>query len=145
MSELAAAVPSTLGHRPFALFWFARVLSSLAYHMQTVAVGWQVYALTDSALSLGFIGLAQFLPGVVLGTLAEYEPGKRLSKRTAGLRVLITYSLLLVIGFAAWFAWIPVEHAAKEPGASSLTLIGDEVERVLLLDEVVSRSELIGV
>ena len=69
--------------------------------------------------------LAHFLPGVVLGTLAEYEPGKRLSRRTAGLRVLITYTCLLVLGGAAWFAWIPVEHAAAEEGASSLTLILD--------------------
>jgi hypothetical protein len=77
--------------------------------------------------------LAHFLPGVVLGTLAEYEPGKRLSKRTAGMRVLITYSLLLIVGFAAWFAWIPVEHAAKEPGASSLTLILDAALSVIFV------------
>jgi FG-GAP repeat len=69
--------------------------------------------------------LAHFLPGVVLGTLAEYEPGKKLSRRTAGLRVLVTYSTLLVLGGAAWLAWIPVEHAASKEGASSLTLILD--------------------
>ena len=77
--------------------------------------------------------LAHFLPGVVLGTLAEYEPGKRLSKRTAGLRVLITYGLLFVVGAAAWFAWIPVEHAAKEPGASSLTLIADAALAIIFV------------
>jgi hypothetical protein len=77
--------------------------------------------------------LAHFLPGVVLGTLAEYEPGKRLSKRTAGLRVLITYGLLFIVGAAAWFAWIPVEHAAKEPGASSLTLILDAALSIIFV------------
>ena len=69
--------------------------------------------------------LAHFLPGVVLGTLAEYEPGKQLSKRTAGLRVLVTYSILIVVGGAAWFAWPSVDHAAAEEGASTLTLIAD--------------------
>ena len=77
--------------------------------------------------------LAHFLPGVVLGTLAEYEPGKRLSRRTAGLRVLVTYSVLLVLGFAAWFAWIPVEHSATQPGASSLTLIADAALSVIFV------------
>jgi hypothetical protein len=69
--------------------------------------------------------LAHFIPGVVLGTVAEYEPARRLSTRTAGIRVLTTYGVLIVLGLAAWFAWIPVEHAAAEEGASSLTLILD--------------------
>jgi hypothetical protein len=69
--------------------------------------------------------LAHFLPGVVLGTVAEYEPAKKLSVRTAGIRVATTYGVLMILGLAAWFAWIPVEHAASKEGASSLTLILD--------------------
>jgi hypothetical protein len=69
--------------------------------------------------------LAHFLPGVVLGTVAEYEPSKKLSVRTAGIRVATTYGVLMLLGLAAWFAWIPVEHAASKEGASSLTLILD--------------------
>jgi hypothetical protein len=69
--------------------------------------------------------LAHFLPGVVLGTVAEYEPAKKLSVRTAGIRVAVTYGVLMVLGLAAWFAWIPVEHAASKEGASNLTLILD--------------------
>jgi hypothetical protein len=69
--------------------------------------------------------LAHFLPGVVLGTVAEYEPAKKLSVRTAGIRVAVTYGVLIILGLAAWFAWIPVEHAASKEGASSLTLILD--------------------
>jgi hypothetical protein len=69
--------------------------------------------------------LAHFIPGVVLGTVAEYEPAKRLSVRTAGIRVATTYGALIVLGLAAWFAWVPIEHAAAKEGASSLTLILD--------------------
>jgi hypothetical protein len=88
---------------------------------------WRLYSpyILLAAVLVIISRLAHFLPGVVLGTLAEYEPGKHLSRRTAGLRVLITYSVLLALGGAAWFAWIPVEHAAAKEGASSLTLIGD--------------------
>ncbi len=53
-------------HRPFVLFWFARIFASVALQMQVVAVGWQVYALTGSTLDLGLVGLAQFLPSVAL-------------------------------------------------------------------------------
>ena len=40
--------------------------------MQSVAIGWQVYDLTHRALDLGFVGLAQFLPGLGLALVAGY-------------------------------------------------------------------------
>src|SRR5438477_5421670 len=53
-------------HRSFVRFWIARLTGGFANQMQAVAVGWQVYALTDSALDLGLVGLAQFAPSVAL-------------------------------------------------------------------------------
>ena len=44
----------------------ARTLGTLAVQMQTVAVGWQVYAATSDPLDLGLIGLSQFLPFILL-------------------------------------------------------------------------------
>ena len=40
--------------------------SMAAHQVLAVAVGWQVYELTGSALDLGLVGLAQFLPSLVL-------------------------------------------------------------------------------
>jgi MFS family permease len=42
------------------------VLATLALHMQTVAVGWQLYSLTGSAFDLGLVGLVQFVPVIAL-------------------------------------------------------------------------------
>lgn len=88
---------------------------------------WRLYApfIVLAAFLVIMARLAHFIPGVVLGTVAEYEPAKKLSTRTAGIRVATTYGVLMVLGLAAWFAWIPVEHAASKEGASSLTLILD--------------------
>ncbi len=65
------AAPETelLAHRSFVYFWCARVCSVAAYMALTVAVGWQIYELTDSAFDLGLVGLAQFLPFVALPLL----------------------------------------------------------------------------
>jgi MFS family permease len=57
---------SVLRRKPFALFLLARVSATVAFQMLTVAVGWQMYALTGSALYLGLVGLAQFLPMFIL-------------------------------------------------------------------------------
>jgi hypothetical protein len=88
---------------------------------------WRIYPpfIVLAAFLVLMARLAHFLPGVVLGTVAEYEPGKKLSTRTAGIRVATTYGVLMALGLAAWFAWIPVEHAARQEHASSLTLILD--------------------
>ena len=58
--------PALIEQRPFVLFWWSRLASVGAFHMQGVAIGWQVYDLTGSAFDLGLVGLIQFVPVVVL-------------------------------------------------------------------------------
>ena len=55
-----------LRYRDYAVYAAARLCATLAWQMLGVAVGWQVYQITHSALDLGLIGLAQFLPFVLL-------------------------------------------------------------------------------
>ena len=71
---------SVLRHKPFRLFWLARVCSTVAIQMQAVAVGWQIYALTGSVFYLGLVGLAQFLPMFLL-TLAVGHSADRYDRR----------------------------------------------------------------
>jgi MFS family permease len=63
---------SVLRYRDFTVYAAARFCTSLAWEMLGVAVGWQVYQLTRNPLDLGFVGLAQFLPFVLLVLPAGY-------------------------------------------------------------------------
>lgn len=78
----SAADDSLLRHRSFVAFWLARTCSSFGFQMFSVAVSWQIYALTHSALALGMIGLMQFLPSVLLalpaGHLADQHDRRRI-------------------------------------------------------------------
>ncbi|MCX6624443.1 MAG: MFS transporter [Acidobacteria bacterium] len=60
----------------------ARSLVTTASEMQAVAVAWQIYAITHRPLDLGLVGLAQFLPGILLflvtGHTADRVPRKRI-------------------------------------------------------------------
>ena len=47
-------------------FWFGRIASASGNQMLMVAIGWQMYSLTNSAWDLGLVGLCQFLPALVL-------------------------------------------------------------------------------
>ena len=57
---------AVFGFQNFRLFQIARFCMVLALEMQSVAVGWQIYEMTHRALDLGYVGLAQFLPGIFL-------------------------------------------------------------------------------
>jgi predicted MFS family arabinose efflux permease len=46
--------------------WTARLASVSASQMLMVALGWQMYDLTGSAWDLGLVGLAQFVPALLL-------------------------------------------------------------------------------
>jgi len=50
----------------FIYFQTSRMLVVMAQEMQSVAVGWQIYEITKRPLDLGYVGLAQFLPGILL-------------------------------------------------------------------------------
>jgi len=56
----------------FRYYMTARFLITVSSEMQAVAVGWQIYAITHRPLDLGLVGLAQFLPGVLLFLLAGH-------------------------------------------------------------------------
>ena len=59
-------------HSGFVLFQAARFLIVAAVEMQAVAVGWQVYEITKRPLDLGYVGLAQFLPAILLFPLSGH-------------------------------------------------------------------------
>lgn len=99
----APAAPSLARQRPFALFWLARLASTMGYHMLAVAIGWQVYELTDSAFDLGLVGLIQFVPAVVL-TLLIGHVADRYDRRLIVRIAQSVYALAAVMITAALIA-----------------------------------------
>src|SRR5713226_5334205 len=54
-----------LRNRDYALLFWGQLISSAGTQMQIVAVSWQVYLLTHSAIALGLIGLVQAIPRLI--------------------------------------------------------------------------------
>jgi MFS family permease len=88
----------------------ARVLTTTGSEMQAVAVAWQVYGLTHRPLDLGLVGLAQFLPGILLflvaGQTADRFPRQRILQVCYGGFALCSLLLLglTLRGVASMFA-----------------------------------------
>jgi MFS family permease len=64
-----------LRNRDFCVFWTGSFLSSVGTQFTTVAMAWQIYDLTNSALQIGLLGVARALPQIALllvgGLLAD--------------------------------------------------------------------------
>jgi MFS family permease len=71
---------AAFGHRDFRLFQSARLLSVLGMQMQSVAIAWQIYAVTGRPLDLAWVGLAQFLPAAGL-SLPAGQAADRFDRR----------------------------------------------------------------
>jgi MFS family permease len=88
--------------RDFRLYQAARMLVIIGAEAQALAVAWQVYQITHRAISLGYTGLALFLPGVLL-ILPSGHVADRYDRRS----VILTCYTLQVFCTAAllWFSW----------------------------------------
>ncbi|HEY6040994.1 MAG TPA: MFS transporter [Anaerolineae bacterium] len=51
-----------LSHRNFRLIWFGQMVSFAGTQMQSIAINWQIYLLTSSALFLGLVGISRLVP-----------------------------------------------------------------------------------
>src|SRR3546814_3031600 len=69
------------GHPGFVRFWIARFGVTFATHIISVSVGWWIYDLTRNPLHLGLVGLAQFLPSLLL-VLVTGAVSDRFRRRT---------------------------------------------------------------
>ncbi|GGH33810.1 MFS transporter [Alsobacter metallidurans] len=91
---------AALRSRDFRLFISARFLSGLAMQIQNVGLGWLVYDRTGSALALGLVGLAAFLPALALalvtGHVADRFDRRRIMSLCWSVVALASLGLLLV-------------------------------------------------
>jgi len=129
-------------HPAFALLWCSRVLSNVAFNMLGVAVGWQLYDLTGSALDLGLVGLAQFAP-IVLLTLIVGQVADRYDRRlvasicqfaqAAAAAALVAGTVSGRLASAGIFATVALVGGARAfEGPTSTALISDVVARPLI-------------
>jgi MFS family permease len=93
-------------HRLFAQYWSARWCSTLAIQMQTTAMFWQVYdaarghgqSIAEASFTLGLVGLAQFLPLLVL-SLFGGQAADRYDRRFI-LVACISFKAVIALGLA---------------------------------------------
>jgi MFS family permease len=118
--------------RDFRLWWLALLLMWLSLQALEVAIGWEVYAQHGSALDLGWIGLAEFVPMFVLAL-----PAGQVADR-APRRLVFAGSLLVGAGVGVGLALVSgsgntsvAPYLALAAGAGTSMALGTPAARAL--------------
>ncbi|MBP2443337.1 MFS transporter [Rhizobium leguminosarum] len=119
-------------HSSYTRFFLARFLLSFSQQIVSVAVGWQMYDQTGSAIYLGLIGLVQFLPSLLLilvtGSVADRYNRRAIAALCSLVSALCTLALLVMTAMGT-FTPLPVfavllifgiERAFMSPAVQSL-------------------------
>ena len=105
----AALVPQNLlAQRGFLVYMGARSFSEYSYQIATVAVGWQIYELTGSALDLGLVGLVQFIPSALLVFVAGHAADRYDRKRVAQICQIAEGLVAAVLAWGTFAGWLTV-------------------------------------
>lgn len=95
--------------RDFRRYQMARVMVILGAEAQALAVAWQIYEMTHSALALGYTGLALFLPGLLF-MLPAGHAADRFDRRAViltcyALQIFCTLGLFLLSWYRLPHVW----------------------------------------
>lgn len=107
-----ARVARALRYAPFRWFLLGRVAASATIYMRSVAQGWLIYQITDSALSLGWVRIVSSLVTLILAPFGGVITD-RFERRTimiVGRGILIISSL--IIAWLVFTGQIRVWHLA---------------------------------
>jgi MFS family permease len=113
--DVVPSARALLKERDYLFFWASRWTGSFAAQIQSVAMGWQMYALArlthtvaESAFLVGMIGLAAFIP-VFLLTLPAGETADRYDRKKV-LLICLTGEIatVLTLAVASWKGWASV-------------------------------------
>ncbi len=121
------------GNTRFIVYSVGRFLLALAAQVETVAVGWQVYTITNSTLALGYCGLAVFVPYCLL-TLPAGDLADRFDRRRlvviSGFLQAITSALFLTFTLTG-LKEVGYFYAALALSGAGRALMGPSMESLL--------------
>jgi MFS family permease len=109
-SITSAGAGALLRQGSFIFFLLSRSLSRLSSLVGAVAMGWQIYELTDSAFALGMVGLVGFLPTALLVFVAGHTVDRYDRKRIMQACQIAEALTAALLAWGAFAGWLSVFH-----------------------------------
>ena len=106
-----ARAPHPFSFRDYRFYWAARLTATLAQMAMVIVIGWQVYDIArgqlgmsqrDAALQLGYVGIVQFLPLLLLTLVVGWTADRIDRRRIASAAVLLEGACAAALAILAW-------------------------------------------
>jgi MFS family permease len=144
VSTLAVDARSLRESRPFRRLWLGQLVSLVGRQITLVAVPFQVYSLTGSALDVGLLGIVQAVP-LIAGSLGGGAIADRFDRR----RVLLVTQLCLascsgLLALGAFVGHPPLLAIYAVVGVAALVGAVDAPTRTAIIPNLVGPDRLPG-
>lgn len=126
--------------RPFRFYTVGFLLSQIALQMQFVGINWHIYEITHSALSLGLIGLFNFIPILLLALLGGNIADKHNRKTIIVITQAVYFIAIITLLMFMWQGYVSALAFYAVGALSAAATTFDLPSRQSLLPHMVPKS-----
>lgn len=135
---------SALRYAQFRRYWFGSLAAVSGQQMMWVAQGWLVYRLTDSALYLGYVGLATALPALLLNLVGGVVADRFDQRRVILMTQLVTATSVCCLALLTALELVHVWHVLVAAFISGSMQAFNNPARQSIFPQLLDRKDLMN-
>ena len=135
-------MPPALRSRPFAIYWVGHLISIAGSQMQLWALYWHLRTLSDQPMVISGIGLARFLPIILLSLVAGVAADRFNRRKMAIITQVALGCVAIILGASTWLGTATIWMLFGLMALQSVAVAFDIPARQALIPSLVPREHL---
>ena len=135
-------IPPAFKSKPFVLYWVGNLISIAGSHMQLWALYWHLRTLSDQPMVISGIGLARFLPVILLSLVAGVAADRFDRRKMTILTQIALGCVALALGLSTWRSVVTIWMLFGLVAVQSVAVAFDVPARQALIPSLVPRENL---
>ena len=144
VDRLRSGLPPALGYPKYRAFWFGMLASVSGFQMLQFGQLWLMYQISGSPLSLGYVGLANAVPGILLNLYGGVFADRLDQRRLIVAAQAITSSLVFLLATLTLLDLVRAWHILAIAGLASAVEAFNQPARQALYPHLIDRKVLVS-
>ncbi|NLF51084.1 MAG: MFS transporter [Leptolinea sp.] len=142
MQKQNISIPPAFKHRRFVIFWLSMMISTAGSQMQLWALFWHLRTLSDQPIVVSGIGLARFLPILILSLIGGLVADMFNRRKVMFASQIVMTLVSAIFGLLTCFDMIQIWHMYILTAIQAAALAFDMPARQALMPNLVPREDL---
>lgn len=135
-------LPPAFKSKPFVMYWIGNLISIAGSQMQLWALYWHLRTLSDQPMVISGIGLARFLPVILLSLVAGVAADRFNRRKMTILTQIALGCVALALGLSTWRSVVTIWMLFGLVAVQSVAVAFDVPARQALIPSLVPRENL---